>query len=365
MTTEASGSGVQRVPAEQLFGDELVRLREADRHPVPPGWAMSPIAVEQFVCGDEVLGVARKFVATEGVVRRIVISLCTDLGSLLVGMPGTAKSWLSELLAAAISRDSSLSVQGGAVSDIQQLLYTWNEALVQQKGPCREALVPSPVFRAMRDGKIVRFEELARCPQPLQDALLVILSDRVITIPELSGEEGVLYARAGFNIVATSNSVDQGLYDMSAALKRRLSFELIKPIRHVHDEMDVVLQQLERHNKQSGIEIDPDPEVIEVLVTIFHELRNGQSLDGRSTDRLAGATMSTAEAVNVAHALSVHAYYYSDGRMTIDNLLHFIIGSTLKDKPEDRRRFLHYFDTEVARKSGSHWRKAYEQRDLI
>ncbi len=368
LSTRSAESGeptLQRLPAERAYADELDKLVQWDSYPVPPGWAMSPIAVEKFVLGDEDNGISPKIVVEPGVVTRIVIALCTDRGCLLVGEPGTAKSWLSELLAAAISGDSSLTIQGGAVSQVDQLLYTWNESLMQQGGPSPEALVPSPIYRGMRDGKIVRFEEVARCPQPLQDALLSILSDRMITIPEFSGEEGVLYSHAGFNVIATSNSIDEGVNRMSAALKRRMNFEIVPPIRRVDDEMAVVMRETLKLNENSGIEVVLDENVIEVLVTIFHELRNGQSLSGRSTDRLAGATMSTAEAVSVAHALCIHAWYYSEGELRIDNLIHFIIGSALKDQPDDRRRFRHYFDTEVAQKEGAYWREAYAQRHLI
>jgi MoxR-like ATPase len=365
VTAQKTDAGLQRVPAELFYRDELDRLGQWDPYPKPPGWKLSPLAVEKFVLGDEAIEITRKFVTEPAIVTRVVISLCTDLGCLLVGPPGTAKSWFSELLAAAISDDSSITVQGGAVSSIDQLLYTWNKALLSERGPVREALVEGPVLRGIREGKIVRFEELARCPQPLQDALLTILSDRVVAIPELAGDQGAVRSRHGFNIIATSNSIDAGLYSMSAALKRRLNFELVKPIRHVEDEIEVVLREVAKRNAQSGIEIEIDPAIMEILVTIFHELRNGQSLDGRSTDRLEAATMSTAEAVNVAHALSVHAHYYGDGRMTIANLIHFILGTALKDAPDDRRRLLHYFDTEVARKSGEHWTATYAQRDLI
>lgn len=356
---------LQRPPAEEAFTDELEQLAEWDRYPRPPGWRLSPRAVEKFVLGDSDLAVSRKIVVDPGVITRVVIALCTDRGALLIGEPGTAKSWLSELLAAAISGDSSLTLQGGAVGEVDQLLYGWNEALIAAEGPHPGALVPSPVYRGMRDGKIVRFEEIARCPQPLQDALLSVLSDRFITIPELSGDAGVLYSRAGFNVIATSNSIDEGLYRMSAALKRRMNFESIAPIADVEDEIEVVSHQVQRLNDYAGIEVELDPTVIMVLVTIFHELRNGQSLSGRSTDRLAGATMSTAEAVSVGHAMCIHARYYTDGRVGIDSLVHFILGSALKDQPDDRRRLRHYFDTEVARKRGAVWQAVHAQRELI
>ena len=356
---------VQRLPAEVLHAEELDRLERWDPHPVPPGWVLSPIAVERFIEGDEELSIVRKFVAEPGVVTRTIISLLTDRGALLVGPPGTAKSWFSELLAAAISRDSLLAAHGGAISEVSHLLYTWNDAMVAAAGPSWESLVPSPVFRAMREGQIVRFEEVARCPQPIQDALLTVLSDRIITVPELADQGGVLQARPGFNVIATSNDVDAGIHQMSAALKRRLNFERIPPIRHMADEIEVIRSETMKRNRLSGVEGEVTDEVLEVLVTMARELRSGQTLDGRSTDRLAGSSLSTAEGVSVAHALSVHAWYYGDGRVSVAQLVHFLIGAILKDVPEDRRRLLHYFDTEVARKSGSHWAEVLAQRHLL
>jgi MoxR-like ATPase len=356
---------VQRLPVEIRFAAELEMLRQRDDSPVPPGWQMSPIAVEKFICGDAELGIERKFVAEPGVVRRIIISLCTGRGCFLVGEPGTAKSWVSELLAAAVSGDSTLLIQGSAVTSVSQLLYDWDTAALARSGPHREALIPGPLFRGMRDGKLVRFEELSRCPQNLQDAILSVLSERVITIPELGDSDGMLYAATGFNIVATSNSVDEGVNKMSVALRRRLNFETIQPIRHLQDEVAVVLQELATLNKNSGIDLLPDPVVIDVLVTMFHELRSGQSLDGRSTHRLAGAALSTAEAINVAHALSVYAFYYNQGVMRVEDLVHFIIGAALKDKPDDRRRLKYYFENEVSQKEGEAWQAIYQQRGLL
>jgi MoxR-like ATPase len=283
----------------------------------------------------------------------------------MVGEPGTAKSWLSELLAAAVSGDSTLVIQGSAVTAVSQLLYDWDHARLSRTGMHKEALIPGPLYRGMRDGKLVRFEEISRCPQNLQDVVLSVLSERIISIPELGDEDGILYAAAGFNIVATSNSVDEGVNKMSVALRRRLSFETIRPIRHLQDEIDVVMKELAMLNRNSGIHITPAAEVIEVLVTMFHELRSGQSLDGRSTHRLAGAALSTAEAINVAHALSVYAFYYNDGVMKIDDLVHFIIGAALKDKPDDRRRLRFYFETEISQKPGKAWQAVYAQRDLL
>lgn len=355
----------QRLPAEKRFADELEALARSDTHIPPQGWRLSPLAVESFVLGDESRGITRKFVADPAQVRRIIVSLCTGRGCFLIGPPGTAKSWFSELVAAAVSGNSTLTVQGSAIANLEQLLYGWNSEVLARQGPCMEALVPGPLLRGMRDGQLVRFEELSRCPQALQDAILSVLSERVILIPEIDGDEGMICAREGFNIIATSNNVDEGVKRMSAALKRRMNFELISPIRRVTDEIDVVMSEVGVLVRQAGLDVNPDPEIVEVLVTLFHELRTGLSLDGRSTHRLAGAALSTAEAINVAHAMMIHAWYYTDGRMRMEDLLPFIIGAALKDKPEDRRRLKYYLESEAAQKKASGWATLVAQRNLL
>lgn len=351
----------QRLPAEIYYADELEALRKADPYPRPPGWCLSPKGVEAFVLGDKNLGSSPKFVAPSEIVTRIIISLATQRGAMLVGEPGTAKSWLSELICAAISNNSTLIIQGGAIETVQQLLYTWNSAIVERNGPCREALIPGPIFRGMQAGILVRYEEIARSSTALQDALLSIMSERSIPIPELSGDDAILYAQEGFNLVGTSNTTDQGVNDMSSALKRRMNFETIRPIAAVDDEIAVVLREAEKLLRTSGVDVQPDADIVRVLVTIFHELRNGQSLDGRSTDRLASAVMSTAEAVSVAHAMGVYAYYYREGNMMAEDFTDFLVGAAIKDNITDLKRMNHYFETEVALKQGDVWQTVYRR----
>lgn len=355
----------QLEPAEIIYRDELDKLISSDSGPIPPGWKMSPRSVEKFLLGDDLLGIERKYVADRAQIIRTIIALCTSRGSLLVGEPGTAKSWLSELLAAAISGDSTLVLQGGAITQVSQLLYSWNESVLRNEGPTLNALVASPLLRGMMEGRLVRFEEIARCPQSLQDAILSVLSDRVVVIPEISGDDGVILAREGFNLVATSNSVDEGVHSMSAALKRRMDFEEIRPIRKLDDELEVVVRGVRKANLRAGVDVELALPVVELLVTLFHELRNGETVDGRSTDRLAGAALSTAEAVSVGHAASLNAWYYGGGAMTVEHLVHHIIGSALKDHPDDRRRLKRYFETVVSQRKAEHWQQAWALRSLI
>jgi MoxR-like ATPase len=351
----------QRLPAEIYYAEELARLRQADDHPRPPGWELSPRAVEAFVLGDEGRGISRKFVAAPELVTRVIVSLATQRGAMLVGSPGTAKSWFSELICAAISNNSTLIIQGGAVETVQQLLYSWNNALLESKGPCMDALIPGPLYRGMQAGILVRYEEIARSSPALQDALLSILSERSFPVPELGGENNTIYAAEGFNLVGTSNTTDVGVNEMSSALKRRMNFETIHPIKSIDDEVGVVLRESEKLLRSSGVDVEPDQDIVHALVTIFHELRNGQTLDGRSTDRLASSVMSTAEAVSVAHAMGVFAYYYRDGKMVAEDFTDFLVGAAIKDNLTDLARMNHYFETEIALKKGPVWETIFRR----
>ncbi len=350
----------QRLPAEVYYASELQALREADTWPRPPGWQLSPQGVEAFVLGDGKLS-SPKFVAPSDIITRIIISLATSRGAMLVGSPGTAKSWLSELICAAVCDDSTLVIQGGAIETVQQLLYTWNSAILERKGPCTEALIPGPLYRGMESGILVRYEEIARSSTALQDALLSILSERSITIPELSGECSTVYAKEGFNLVATSNTTDTGLNEMSAALKRRLNFETIHPIKSVDDEIGVVMR--EARKAAAGLRGRRHARRGHRAGTGHYFPRTAQwPVPGRAQyRRLASAVMSTAEAVSVAHAMGVYAYYYREGHMVAEDFTNFLVGAAIKDNLSDLKRMNHYFETEVALKKGPVWETVYRR----
>jgi MoxR-like ATPase len=239
---------LQRPPAETLYASELARLEQESLHqPKPPGWRLSPQAVLAFVLGDEARGLAPKFVGRRSFLERCIVSLATNRGLMLIGEPGTAKSYLSELIAAAVSGDSTLTIQGSAGTTEDNIKYSWNYALLVSEGPNERSLVPAPLYRGMQSGKIVRFEEITRCPLEIQDVLLSVLSDRVMAVPELHDDNRVLFAQNGFNIIATANTRDRGVNEMSAALKRRFNFETVQPIAELKQEMELVRQEANRH----------------------------------------------------------------------------------------------------------------------
>jgi MoxR-like ATPase len=347
-----------------MYAEELQALRRDDRGPRPPGWLLSAPSVRSFILGDSKRKIRKKFVGHAALVDRAMVTLATNRGLMLVGEPGTAKSMLSELLAAAICGNSTLTIQGSAATSEDHIKYSWNYALLLAEGPSGRALVPSPLYRGMHEGLLVRFEEITRCPQETQDCLLGVLSDRVMAVPELSGEAGMLYAREGFNIIATANTRDRGTNEMSAALKRRFNFETVFPIPDFATELELVKDQAEALLASAGVPRVPADEVLELLVTTFRELRAGQTQDGHAMERLTTA-MSTAEAVSVAVAVGVRAHYLNSAAARPADVVECLAGAAVKENADDLARVRAYFEQQVAKRSGAAWKAYYEARHLL
>jgi MoxR-like ATPase len=361
---ETATNAAQRPPAEVLYESEIESLRQHDDARKPPGWRLSPAAVRKFILGDQKLGVRKKFVGNPSLVDRAMVALATNRGLMLVGEPGTAKSLLSELLAAAISGRSTLTIQGSAGTTDDQIKYSWNYALLLAEGPTPRALVPAPLYVGMRDGAIVRFEEVTRCPLEVQDSLLAPLSDRVLAVPELPGGDSMLFARDGFNVIATANTRDLGVNEMSAALKRRFNFETVFPIADLEVEMQLVQDETQRLLQRSGVPAAPPRDILELLVVTFRELRAGMTEEGQAMDRLSTA-MSTAEAVSVAHAVGVRGWYLGGGDATAADVVDCIAGAAVKSDAEDLARLRRYFEQRVSRRHEPHWRAYYEARHRL
>src|SRR4029079_18452047 len=272
---------ILRAPAEELFAEEIAALIAEDKYEKPPGWRMSARAVHTYICGGKAgkKEITPKYMGHERLVEIAIATLVTDRALLLIGEPGTAKSWLSEHLAAAINADSTKVVQGTAGTTEEQVRYTWNYAMLIARGPSPEALIPSAIMRAMESGSLARFEEITRCASEVQDAMISILSEKTIAIPELKSE---VPARRGFSVIATANTRDKGVNDMSAALKRRFNIIVLPTPKTIESEINIVAKRVRElaNNLELKAKI-PAADAIEKVVTIFRELRMGQTLDGK------------------------------------------------------------------------------------
>lgn len=349
---------VLRRHAEQQYAEELSELGKSDDRPRPPSWKLSPWAVKTYLLGGKRKGgfeVSPKYIGNPRLIEIAVATLATDRALLLLGVPGTAKSWVAEHLCAAISGDSTLLVQGTAGTDESALRYGWNYARLLAEGPSLAALVQSPVMRAMQDGKLARVEELTRVGSDVQDALITILSEKTLPIPELNTE---VQARQGFNVVATANNRDRGVNDLSSALQRRFNIVVLPVPADLEQEVEIVTRRVSEIGQALKLPAEkPALEEVRRVVTIFRELRAGGTEDGKTKLKSPSGTLSSAEAISVVnHGLAVAAYF-GDGRLRAADIAAGLTGAIVKDPVQDRMVWLEYLKTIVKEREG--WKDLY------
>ncbi len=357
-------STILRQHAEQLYAPELEELVKQDNEKRPPNWKLSPSAVVTYLIGGKLKNgfeISPKYIGNKRLMEIAVATLTTDRALLLYGLPGTAKSWVSEHLAAAISGDSTLIVQGTAGTSEESIRYGWNYARLLAEGPSEKALVETPVIRAMKDGKIARIEELTRIAADTQDALITILSEKSLPIPELNTE---VQAVRGFNIIATANNRDKGVNELSSALKRRFNTVILPVPDSMDEEIDIVKRRVASYEKIMELPIEP-PALQEIrrIVTIFRELRSGVTTDGKTKIKMPSGSLSTAEAISVVNNGLAMAAYFGDGQLKAADIAAGIIGAVLKDPVQDAIVWKEYLETVV--KPRDDWKDIYRAcRDL-
>jgi MoxR-like ATPase len=336
---------VLRPHAELAYAGELAALAAADRRARPPQWRLSPWAAVTYLMGgrlDDGTEISTKYIGQRRLIEIAVATLATDRALLLLGVPGTAKTWVSEHLAAAISGDSTLLVQGTAGTTEESLRYGWNYALLLSQGPTEAALVPSPVFRAMRTGQLVRVEELTRMPSEVQDALVTVLSEKVLPIPELGTEVAGV---SGFNLIATANVRDRGVNEMSSALRRRFNTVVLPLPATAAEEMAIVSHRVAELG--AALELPPVPAAsteIERVVTIFRELRDGRTVDGRTSLKVPSGTLSTAEAISVITNGLALATHFGAGDLDAADVAAGIVGAVVRDPVHDGVAWREYLE---------------------
>ena len=355
-------STLLRQHAEQLFAEELHELKKNETNPTPDNWVLSPQSVVTYLLGGKLKNgfeVTPKYIGRRRLMEIAVATLVTDRALLLYGLPGTAKSWVSEHLAAAISGNSTLIVQGTAGTGEEAIRYGWNYARLLAEGPSEGALVETPVMKAMKEGKIARVEELTRIGSDVQDTLITILSEKAMPIPELNQE---VQAIRGFNVIATAN---KGVNDLSSALKRRFNTVILPLPDTLDEEIDIVRRRVESFEQVMKLPAEkPALEEIRRVVTIFRELRSGATADGKTKLKSPTGTLSTAEAISVVNNGLAMAGYFGDGALHAEDLVSGILGAVVKDPVQDKIVWQEYMETVVKQRDG--WKDIYRaSRDMI
>jgi MoxR-like ATPase len=327
-----------RQPAELKYREELAYLAECDKGTAPFNWQLSPQMIRTFILGSTPAQklertIDQKWYGDSGIVERAVVTLASDRGLLLIGDPGTGKSWLAELLAAAICGNSTYVVQGTAGTTEDQIKYSWNVAMVIAGGQSLKSLIPSPMMTSMQIGAMGRFEELTRCTSDVQDALISILSEKYLSIPELKSDN-IVFAEPGFNIIATANSRDRGVNDLSSALKRRFNFVHIPVVTNKKQEKEIILYRTHELLRRHGLSVEVPPSLLDVLLQTFADLREASAAATTDDGRIESA-LSTAEQIGVLEDAILHSHYFGASALEAGILARSLVGTLVRRLPED------------------------------
>ena len=283
-------------------------------------------------------------------------TLATDRALLLLGLPGTAKSWVSEHLAAAVSGDSTLLVQGTPARPRSRSATAGTTPACSPRVRPRRRWWPRRCMVAMERGSLARVEELTRIPSDVQDALITVLSEKVLPVPELGRE---VAARPGFNVIATANDRDKGVNELSSALRRRFNTVVLPLPADAEDEVRIVTTRVA--DLTAALQLPPvstAKEEIERVVTVFRELRSGVTADGRTAVRSPTATLSAAEAISVMTNGIALAAHFGDGVLRPADVASGIVGAVIKDPVADAQAWREYLDVVVRERPG--WGAFYE-----
>jgi MoxR-like ATPase len=234
--------------------------------------------------------------------------------------------------------------------------YSWNYALLLAEGPSPKALVPSPIYRSMVQGKLVRFEEISRVPSEIQDSLITVLSEKMMAVPELGFH---VSAKRGFSLIGTANTRDRGVNDMSAALTRRFNKVQLPVPSDVDTEVQIVRKRVAEIG--TGLQLPAPPpaeEAVRKIVQIFQELRKGQTLDGKQKCKPPSGVLSTAEAISLFGNSMALAGHFGNGKVGDRDIAAGLHGVIVKEEDRDTAVWVEYLEN-VMKKRGAEWRDLY------
>ena len=316
-----------RAPAEAKYADELDWLESIDDGPKPFSWRLSP-----GWCGCSCSApsgrrldrdIAQKWFGDRSFVERSIVTLASDRGLLPDRRPRHRQE-----LARRAARGGHLPRLDPGRAGHRRHHRGPHQVLVERVHGDRPGTVPrrddpSPIMTAMDQGVIGRFEELTRATSDVQDALISILSEKYVSIPN--------------STTTTSSSpspASRSSRPPTAATGRQrpvLGPQAAVQLR-AHPGGD---QQAQRgrdrpvpHRRAAA----PAPDragraahLLDILLQSFADLRAAAAAAASDDEKLESA-LSTAEQIGVLEDAILHSHFFGDRTLRAQTLGGSLVG---------------------------------------
>ena len=173
---------------------------------------------------------SKLIIGQEDVIEEVLLTLFVGGNSLIVGVPGLAKTLLIHTIAQVVDLKFS-RIQ--FTPDLMPSDITGTDIIQEQADTGRRELVfsPGPIF-----ANIVLADEINRTPPKTQSALLEAMQEHRVTV---QGRTYVL--EEPFYVFATQNPIElEGTYPLPEAQLDRFMFQIIIDHMPEHEELEVV-----------------------------------------------------------------------------------------------------------------------------
>jgi magnesium chelatase subunit I len=166
-----------------------------------------------------------------------------------------------------------IRIQGSPDLTAEDLLGDIDPIKAMKYGPLSiEAFTPGKIFKANKG--ILFFDEINRCPEKLQNALLQVLEEGKVTLGSYSFE-----LPADFILIATMNPEDSSTEKLSDVFVDRFDFIYVNYPETIEIEKDIV------NLRKTDMNVIFPQKLFDFVVSFIHDLRQNKDIEKKPSIR--------------------------------------------------------------------------------